>query len=144
MGLGQQDAGVREAVAHLLELGHRRFAYVAGPAELVHTRLRRAAFEDALAVAGLSPVAVRHTDFTEQAAVAVTEELLALPGRPTALVFPNDSMAVIGIGTAQRRDSGCRRTCRWSVTTTCRSAAGSTPSDHRGPAGATGRCGRRP
>lgn len=103
MGLGQQDAGVREAVAHLLELGHRRFAYVAGPAELVHTRLRRAAFEDALAVAGLSPVAVRHTDFTEQAAVAVTEELLALPGRPTALVFPNDSMAVIGIGTAQRR-----------------------------------------
>ncbi len=103
VGLGQQDAGVREAVAHLLELGHRRFAYVAGPAELVHTRLRRAAFEDALAVAGLSPVAVRHTDFTEQAAVAVTEELLALPGRPTALVFPNDSMAVIGIGTAQRR-----------------------------------------
>ncbi|MGW6204076.1 LacI family DNA-binding transcriptional regulator [Streptomyces sp. NPDC055089] len=103
VGLGQQDAGVREAVAHLLDLGHRRLAYVAGPAELVHTRLRRAAFEDALARAGLSPAAVRHTDFTEQAAVAVTEELLALPERPTALVFPNDSMAVCGIGTAQRR-----------------------------------------
>ncbi|MFH9615067.1 LacI family DNA-binding transcriptional regulator [Streptomyces pratensis] len=102
VGLGQQGAGVKEAVAHLLELGHRRVAYVAGPSELLHTRLRLRAFEEALDKAGLAPVAVRHSDFTEQAAVAVTEELLALPGRPTALVFPNDSMAVCGIGTAQR------------------------------------------
>lgn len=102
VGLGQQDAGVREAVAHLLELGHRRFAYIAGPSDLVHTGLRRAAFEDALAGAGLRPVAVRHTDFSERAAVAVTEELLGLADRPTALVFSNDSMAVCGVGTAQR------------------------------------------
>ncbi|MGW9237204.1 LacI family DNA-binding transcriptional regulator [[Kitasatospora] papulosa] len=106
VGLGQQGAGIREAVGHLLELGHRRVAYVAGPAELLHTRLRLAAFDEALEEAGLSPVAVRHSDFTERAAVDVTEELLALPGRPTALVFPNDSMAVCGIGTAQR--SGLR------------------------------------
>ncbi|MFE6931380.1 LacI family DNA-binding transcriptional regulator [Streptomyces sp. NPDC057699] len=102
VGLGQQGAGIKEAVAHLLELGHRRVAYIAGPAELLHTRLRLHAFEEALAEAGLAPVAVRHSDFTERAAVDVTEELLALPGRPTALVFPNDSMAVCGIGTAQR------------------------------------------
>ncbi|MFJ8753159.1 LacI family DNA-binding transcriptional regulator [Streptomyces sp. NPDC102441] len=102
VGLGQQGAGIKEAVAHLLELGHRRVAYIAGPSELLHTRLRLHAFEEALAEAELAPVAVRHSDFTEQAAVAVTEELLALPGRPTALVFPNDSMAVCGIGTAQR------------------------------------------
>ncbi|MFF5567143.1 LacI family DNA-binding transcriptional regulator [Streptomyces sp. NPDC012623] len=102
VGLGQQDAGVREAVAHLLELGHRRIAYVTGPAELTHTRLRRAAFEDALTEAGARPVAVRETDFTEAAAVAATEELLALRERPTAVVYSNDSMAVCGIGTAQR------------------------------------------
>lgn len=102
VGLGQQGAGVREAVAHLLALGHRRIAYVAGPAELVHTGARRTAFEQALAEAGLRPAVVRHTDFTEEAAVAVTEEILALPDRPTALVFPNDSMAVCGMGAAQR------------------------------------------
>ncbi|MFE2055961.1 LacI family DNA-binding transcriptional regulator [Streptomyces sp. NPDC059446] len=102
VGLGQQGAGMKEAVTHLLELGHRRVAYIAGPAELLHTRLRLDAFEEALAEAGLGTVAVRHSDFTEQAAVEVTEELLALPDRPTALVFPNDSMAVCGIGTAQR------------------------------------------
>ncbi|MEU2677482.1 LacI family DNA-binding transcriptional regulator [Streptomyces sp. NPDC007107] len=102
VGLGQQGAGIKEAVAHLLELGHRRVAYIAGPSELLHTRLRLHAFEEALAESGLTPVAVRHSDFTERAAVEVTEELLALPDRPTALVFPNDSMAVCGIGTAQR------------------------------------------
>ncbi|SCD41430.1 transcriptional regulator, LacI family [Streptomyces sp. BpilaLS-43] len=102
VGLRRQGNGVREAVDHLMALGHRRVAYVAGPRELVHTRLRLAAFEEALADRGLRPVAVRHTEFTEAAAFAVTEELLALPARPTALVFPNDSMAVCGIGAAQR------------------------------------------
>ncbi|MER5945965.1 LacI family DNA-binding transcriptional regulator [Streptomyces sp. NPDC001904] len=99
VGLADQGAGVREVAAHLRELGHRRIAYVAGPAELQHTRLRLAAFEEAL---GFAPSAVLHTDFSEAAAVAATEELLALADRPTALVYANDSMAVCGIGTAQR------------------------------------------
>jgi DNA-binding LacI/PurR family transcriptional regulator len=102
VGLGQQGAGVREAVGHLLELGHRRIAYVTGPEELAHTRLRRAAFEKALAEAGSTPVAVLETDFTERAAVAATHQLLALTDRPTAVVYANDSMAVCAIGTAQR------------------------------------------
>ncbi len=119
--LGQQEAGVREAVTHLLNHGHQRIAYVAGPADLVHSGLRRAAFESALAEAGLRPVAVRHTDFTEEAAVTVTAELLARPDRPTALVFPNDSMAVCGMGAAQRAGLRVPRTSPWSATTTCRS-----------------------
>lgn len=102
VGLGDQGAGVREVVAHLRELGHTHIAYVAGPAELQHTRLRLAVFEEALAAAGLAPAAVLHTDFTEAAAVAATRELLAAARRPTAIVYANDSMAVCGIGTAQR------------------------------------------
>ncbi|MFE6894604.1 LacI family DNA-binding transcriptional regulator [Streptomyces sp. NPDC057694] len=99
VGLADQGAGVREVAAHLRELGHRRIAYVAGPAELQHTRLRLTAFEEAL---GFAPSAVLHTDFSEAAAVAATQELLARAERPTALVYANDSMAVCGIGTAQR------------------------------------------
>ncbi|MFJ8822152.1 LacI family DNA-binding transcriptional regulator [Streptomyces sp. NPDC102467] len=102
VGLGNQGAGVQEVVGHLRELGHTRIAYVAGPAELQHTRLRLAVFEETLAAAGLAPAAVRHTDFSEAAAVAATRELLAADERPTALVYANDSMAVCGIGTAQR------------------------------------------
>ncbi|MEV1022606.1 LacI family DNA-binding transcriptional regulator [Streptomyces sp. NPDC050264] len=102
VGLGNQGAGVRDVVEHLRELGHTRIAYVAGPAELQHTRLRLAVFEETLAASGLAPAAVRHTDFSEAAAVAATRELLADGERPTALVYANDSMAVCGIGTAQR------------------------------------------
>ncbi|MFI1735655.1 LacI family DNA-binding transcriptional regulator [Streptomyces acidicola] len=102
VGLGDQGAGVAEAVTHLLDLGHRRIAYIAGPPELQHTRLRRGAFEEALRAAGLRPFAVLHTDFSERMAVGATEALLAAPGRPTALVYANDSMAVCGIGTVQR------------------------------------------
>ncbi|MFD7921984.1 LacI family DNA-binding transcriptional regulator [Streptomyces sp. NPDC059740] len=102
VGLGGQGAGVREAVAHLLSLGHRRIGYVAGPAELLHTRSRQAAFEAALGEAGLRPAAVVHTDFSEAAAVTATHETLAGADRPTALVFANDSMAVCGVGAALR------------------------------------------
>lgn len=109
VGLGQQGAGVREVVEHLVGLGHRRIAYVAGPAELQHTRLRRQSFETALKAAGLRPFAVLHTDFTERSAVAATEALLAAAGRPTAIVYANDSMAVCGIGTAQRAGFGVPR-----------------------------------
>ncbi|MGW3953539.1 LacI family DNA-binding transcriptional regulator, partial [Streptomyces sp. NPDC004752] len=109
VGLGQQGAGVREVVEHLVGLGHRRIAYVAGPPELQHTRLRRQAFESALRAAGLRPFAVLHTDFTERSAVGATEALLDAEGRPTAIVYANDSMAVCGIGTAQRAGLGVPR-----------------------------------
>ncbi|WP_343245849.1 LacI family DNA-binding transcriptional regulator [Streptomyces sp. SID5785] len=102
VGLGDQGAGIREVVGHLRAAGHTRIAYVAGPAELQHTRLRLAVFEESLGAAGLAPAAVRHTDFSEAAAVAVTRELLGAADRPTAIVYANDSMAVCGIGTAQR------------------------------------------
>ncbi|MFD6289552.1 LacI family DNA-binding transcriptional regulator [Streptomyces sp. NPDC060205] len=102
VGLGQQGAGVEEVAAHLLQLGHRRIAYVAGPEELQHTRLRHGAFDAALRKAGVRPVAVLHTDFSEVSAVAATVALLDTADRPTAIVYANDSMAVCGMGAAQR------------------------------------------
>ncbi|CAM5408925.1 HTH-type transcriptional repressor PurR [Streptomyces tendae] len=41
-------------------------------------------------------------DFSERRAVGATEALLDAADRPTAIVYANDSMAVCGIGTAQR------------------------------------------
>ncbi|WP_326695088.1 LacI family DNA-binding transcriptional regulator [Streptomyces sp. NBC_01766] len=94
--------GITEAVGHLLALGHRRIGYVCGPDDLLHTRFRLRVLREALAAHGLVPAAVVHTDFTEAEATAATERLLALDDRPTALVYANDSMAVCGLGTAQR------------------------------------------
>ncbi|MEU9202599.1 LacI family DNA-binding transcriptional regulator [Streptomyces sp. NPDC048332] len=100
--LSHQEAGVTEAVEHLLSLGHRRIGYVAGPPELVHSRFRLGVLTDVLARSGLTPAAVVPTDFSAAAAISATERLLALAPCPTAIVYANDSMAVCGIGTAQR------------------------------------------
>ena len=100
--LPQPEAGVRAAVHHLAGLGHRRIAYVAGPDDRVHTVFRRRVFQDAVAEAGLPPAETLTADFTERGAVRATEELLRRPAPPTAIVYANDSMAVCGMGTAQR------------------------------------------
>ncbi|MFN8077073.1 MAG: LacI family DNA-binding transcriptional regulator [Kineosporiaceae bacterium] len=98
-------AGVREAAVHLLRLGHRRIAYVHGPQDRVHTRLRLAAFAEALAAAGGgSPTVVGTSGFGgDSGARAATELLSQPPGRrPTALVLANDSMAVAAMSAAAR------------------------------------------
>lgn len=95
--------GIRAAVEHLVDLGHRRIAHVAGPADMLHSRRRADAFADAVRAAGIEPVTVG-TDFSAVQGAHATRELLALgPGRrPTAIVYSNDHMALAGLGVAQR------------------------------------------
>nr|WP_234314066.1 LacI family DNA-binding transcriptional regulator [Streptomyces sp. NBRC 109706] len=102
---GEQDAGIRAAVDHLAELGHRRIAYVSGPEDRVHTVFRRRIFESALEERGLRPARIVVSDFTADAAVRAVRELLsdAEPERrPTAVLFANDTMAVAGMSEARR------------------------------------------
>jgi LacI family transcriptional regulator, repressor for deo operon, udp, cdd, tsx, nupC, and nupG len=104
--LGADDApAVRETVRHLVELGHRVVAHVAGPADLVHGRSRRAAWEAALAEAGLAPGPVVEADFSAESGARATHELLDLaPGdRPTAIVYANDLMATAALAVAHER-----------------------------------------
>jgi DNA-binding LacI/PurR family transcriptional regulator len=95
--------GVADAVSHLLALGHRRIAYVGGPAGYVHSRSRRAAWLGALDAAGVAPGPELDGDFTGPGGAAATRALLDLPDRPTAIVYANDLMAVAGMGVALGR-----------------------------------------
>ncbi|WP_309094918.1 LacI family DNA-binding transcriptional regulator [Streptomyces sp.] len=93
---------VTEAVRYLAALGHRRIARVGGAADLGHTSIRTAAFDEAagaLALAGAWQVA---TDFSGDAGARATRSLLtaAPPDRPTAIVYDNDIMAVAGLSVA--------------------------------------------
>ncbi|NED99423.1 LacI family DNA-binding transcriptional regulator [Phytoactinopolyspora halotolerans] len=99
---GPQDRGMRDMTRRLIQLGHRRIAYVGGPEDLVHTVFRREVVTSELSAAGLAPVRLVSTPFAGVEAIRVTEELLALPDRPTAIVFGNDVMAVAGLGAVQR------------------------------------------
>jgi DNA-binding LacI/PurR family transcriptional regulator len=92
--------GTIAVVEHLLELGHRRIAHVAGPLAFVHATARQEAFVAALAEAGLEPVAIEGSDFTAAGGTEATKRLLALAEPPTAIVYANDRMAIAGIGAA--------------------------------------------
>lgn len=95
--------GVRDAVNHLVTLGHTRIGHVAGPSEYLHANYRRAEWAQALADAGLQPGPVVETDFTAACGAAATESLLARRDRPTAVLYANDLMAIAGMSVAQRR-----------------------------------------
>ncbi|GAA5155011.1 LacI family DNA-binding transcriptional regulator [Nocardioides marinquilinus] len=104
--LGADDGpAVRETVRHLVGLGHRVVAHVAGPADLVHGRSRRAAWEAALAEAGLRPGPVVEADFSAESGARATHHLLDLAPdeRPTAIVYANDLMATAALAVAHER-----------------------------------------
>jgi DNA-binding LacI/PurR family transcriptional regulator len=89
--------GARQAVAHLLDLGHRRIGLISGPVHLSTARERRAGYEQAFLEAGLSVPEdlIRYGDFRQAGGRASMRELLALGPRPTA-VFVGNNMMTLG------------------------------------------------
>ncbi|GAA3319902.1 LacI family DNA-binding transcriptional regulator [Arthrobacter ramosus] len=83
---------------YLSALGHRSIAYVAGPAEFQHTRLRTEVL--AGLERGVSGEVIA-TDFSPAAASMTMRRLLSRRERPTAVVFDNDVMAIAGLRVAQ-------------------------------------------
>jgi LacI family transcriptional regulator len=83
-------------VSHLVELGHRRFAFVNGPASNYDAAERRRGCLEALRASGLSPDAAVEIagDFGEESGVAAGEAIARLSPRPTAVFAANDSMAI--------------------------------------------------
>jgi DNA-binding LacI/PurR family transcriptional regulator len=92
-----QDATYR-ATRHLLDLGHSRIAFIAGPAASEAAQARRRGIEAALAEAGLALPAewsVSSLPNVNGGFLAMSS-LLALPAgdRPTAVIVYNDIMAL--------------------------------------------------
>ncbi|MFI9503764.1 LacI family DNA-binding transcriptional regulator [Nocardia sp. NPDC052566] len=90
-------AAVRDLVAHLYRLGHRRLAIIAGPATTTTGRERIDAFRAALATYGLAcPDAyVEHGDFQAVSGRRATERFLAMP-EPPEVIFAADNLMALG------------------------------------------------
>jgi LacI family transcriptional regulator, repressor for deo operon, udp, cdd, tsx, nupC, and nupG len=88
-------AGAAEATRHLIELGHRRIAHIAGTRKAPSTARRLAGYREALEGAGLSaPQELLHQgDFSMQSGASGMEKLLELDEPPTAVLCGNDEMA---------------------------------------------------
>jgi DNA-binding LacI/PurR family transcriptional regulator len=90
-----QSLGVRLAIKHLLDLGHRRIACIAGPAGWPASEERRNAFVRALRRAGVEPGPIAEGDWSAQSGYDAALRLLESEGKkPTAIVAGNDQMAL--------------------------------------------------
>jgi DNA-binding LacI/PurR family transcriptional regulator len=93
-------AGGRLAAEHLLELGHRRIAFIGDFEHNYHgftsSAMRRRGYEQALAAAGLGaePPLVRRAAHGREPAAALTRELLASEDPPTAIFAASDTQAI--------------------------------------------------
>ncbi|MDI1465164.1 LacI family DNA-binding transcriptional regulator [Catellatospora sp. KI3] len=97
-------AGGRSAARHLVELGHRRIAMVAGPEQLLCCQARVDGYRSALAAAGLptDPGLVARAELTLDGGQAAGLALLNRPDPPTAIFASNDLQA-LGVYQAARR-----------------------------------------
>lgn len=88
-------AGTHGMVRHLLGVGHRRIAFIAGPRDNYDAQQREAGFRVAMAELGHdgSPMIVAG-DFTERAGYEAGRKLLKSKTRPQAILAANDMMAV--------------------------------------------------
>jgi LacI family transcriptional regulator len=106
--IADEAAGVRAAVAHLVALGHRRIAHLAGPQDLSTGHGRYRAFLDAISDAGLEPGPVAFAEtFTEAAGRIAARDLLAAATRPTAVVAGNDLLAIGLLDKLEEDGLGC-------------------------------------
>jgi LacI family transcriptional regulator len=90
------EMGIRQAVAHLINLGHRKFAHVAGDLNLWTARIRRDLFLNCLAEYGVDPntVPVIEGNFTIEGGRRALRHLVNSSQRPTAVFTVNDLTAI--------------------------------------------------
>jgi LacI family transcriptional regulator len=100
-----QAEGARQAMRHLLALGHRRIAAVTGPPGWVATEERRGAYQAALAAAGIepSPLLVVEADLEFGPGYEAAGSLLDLVDPPTAIFGFNDDIAIGAMHAAWER-----------------------------------------
>ncbi|MFC6644618.1 LacI family DNA-binding transcriptional regulator [Granulicella cerasi] len=96
--------GLKEAVDHLLMLGHKRIGFVAGPPTLSSAARRRQAFVEALRLGGLKANErfIFEGDHKMTGGQAAAESIFSMKQRPTAVICSNDMTAVGLLHATQR------------------------------------------
>lgn len=100
-----EEGAARAATALLLELGHRRIAFIAGAPNYGNSQRRVTGFKAALVAAGIpdANALVGTGDFNFDVSAAVIRDLLHRPDRPTAIIADNDEMAFAALHVANEQ-----------------------------------------
>lgn len=103
IGVDERAAG-ELATSHLLELGHERIGFVAGPEHYLPTQLKGAGRQAALRSAGISDGhLVAHGAFSSDGGSRALRDLLERAERPTAVICSSDVMAIGALREAHRQ-----------------------------------------
>jgi DNA-binding LacI/PurR family transcriptional regulator len=103
VGVDERAAG-ELATQHLIELGHERIGFVAGPEHYLPTQLKAAGRLTAMAAAGLEPDGlVAYADFGVEGGGRALGELLERSDPPTGVICSSDVMAIGALHEAARR-----------------------------------------
>jgi LacI family transcriptional regulator len=100
-----ERSAVREMMAHIVELGHRRIGHIKGHREHGAAEWRLAGYKDGLRAAGIGydKALVVGGDFSFESGLAGAERLLALDDPPTAIFAANDDTAAGVLHAATKR-----------------------------------------
>ena len=109
--VGDDVAGARAAISHLLEIGHRRIGFVNGPLAIRQAKDRHDGVLKELTARGLDPVEVLQDiesevgsrSFNAASGAAGTARLLDAPLPPSAIFCANDQMAIGAMREIRRR-----------------------------------------
>ena len=98
--------GVRQAIDHLVALGHRHIAHICGVTYSGSMALRRKGFEQAMTDHGLwspdqLPLPIHHTANMNEVEAATRDMLADASNRPTAIFCATDSIAMVVTRTAR-------------------------------------------
>lgn len=106
----QEDNGVLRALTHLVSLGHRRIAVLAGPQSASTGAERHMAFlhhRDALGIVDDPRLICFANAYTENEGERCLEELIARGAAFTAVLCANDRLAIGAICALERRNLSC-------------------------------------
>ncbi|MCI2416789.1 LacI family transcriptional regulator [Saccharopolyspora sp. K220] len=90
------------AVEHLVQLGHRRLAFISGPEDSDSARRRQLGHRSAIKAAGLARGPVVHGNYTPRGGAEAMAKILEAEQRPTAVLVANVASATGALHTARR------------------------------------------
>ena len=100
------EHGLKKAIEHVVELGHRRSAVIAGPTDNRTAVTIKNALVSGLTARGMKPVCVLESDYRVDAGASAVREILSRREIPTVLFCGNDLIAMGAMSALE--ESGAR------------------------------------
>jgi len=89
----EYEHGINKAIQHVVDLGHRRSAVIAGPADRTAVTIKKA-LVSGLTARGLKPVCVLESNYRVDSGASAVREVLSRPEIPTVVFCGNDLIAM--------------------------------------------------